>query len=65
MQFAIAGKRRMTPRTVNRNAHQLSIKTLEVLQNFVVKGQLIAANGTPVCGIKGEHNILSSKIAQA
>ena len=55
----------MTPGAVNRNAHQFSIKTLEILQDFVVERHLIAANGTPVCRIKREHHISAAKIAQA
>jgi len=64
MKFALAAKGGMTPRAINRNAKEFSAKASKLGKQFVVERHLIAADWTPVCRIKGEHDWPPAKLRQ-
>src|SRR6266436_134342 len=65
MQPAIAGKRGMAPRSINRNAHNLCAQFLKLREHLVIKAHLISADGTPVGWIKNQDDWLPPKLAQS
>jgi hypothetical protein len=64
MQVAVFGKSRMTPRTVNRDAHNFSLIFLKLGKDLVVKSHLVSAHRAPIRGIEGQYNRLTSQIAE-
>src|SRR5258705_13667650 len=65
MQPAIAGKRGMAPRSINRNAHTLCAQFLKLREHLVIKAHLISADGTPVGWIKKQYDWLPAELAQS
>src|ERR1700704_1407255 len=64
MIVAILGERLVAPDAVDGNAQQLGMKLLELRKKFVVQTHLVAADGTPVGGIKRQNHGLTAKLAQ-
>ena len=56
MYVVVPGVRRMAPCAVNRNPYYLGPVLLELRQHFVVKGHLVAADRTPIGGIKRQDD---------
>lgn len=65
MQVAIPGKRCVAPHAVNRDTGKCSTQVVELWQNFVEDGQLVATNRAPVSRVKCEHHGLAAKLMQA
>src|SRR5260221_11288192 len=65
MQPAIAGKRGMAPRSINRNGHNLCAQFLKLSEHLVIKAHLISAAGPPVAWIKNQNNWLPAELAQS
>jgi hypothetical protein len=56
MELALAGVGGVTPGAIDGDAHQLRLVAIEFFKNFVVKRQLVAANGAPVGWIKSQDD---------
>ena len=64
MQLPVAAERGMALRAVNRDAKKLRAEFLKLRKHLVVESHLVAADWTPVSGIKGEHDWSSPKLIQ-
>src|SRR5207248_10841173 len=56
VELAIAGECGVAPHAVHRDPEELGVVALELRQDFVVEGHLIAAHGAPVRGIEGQDH---------
>jgi hypothetical protein len=56
MEFTVFGERTMTPDAIHGDPDNLRIELVEFRQQLVVESQSIAANGTPVRGVKDDHD---------
>jgi hypothetical protein len=56
IDFAVLGECKTTPDSVHGDPDNLRIELREFRQQLIVESQLIAANGTPVCGVEHEHD---------
>src|SRR5205823_3535427 len=64
VQLALVGERPVAPRAIHRDAEELGAVARELGEDLVVQRHLIAADGTPVRGIKRQDDRLAAVVAQ-
>jgi len=64
VELALARQCGVAPRTVDRDRQQLRVEAGELVQQFVVQGQLVAAYRTPVGGIEREDYVAAAELFQ-
>src|SRR5678816_1078343 len=64
VQVVVPGKDSVTPRAVHRYPEKFGFKLLKLIQYFVVERHLIAADRTPVGGIKCQDQRSSPELIQ-
>src|SRR4030095_16911298 len=64
MKITVLPVSAVTPCAINGDAQQICLVALELRQAFVVERHLVAADGTPICRVKGENDRASAKVFQ-
>src|SRR5690606_24640105 len=64
VQPAIPGVRGVAPDAVHGDAEQRGVEASQDRQEFVIEGQLVAADRTPVRRVKGEDDGAASKLSE-
>src|SRR5947208_291304 len=64
VQLALVGERPVAPGAIHRDAEELGAVARELGEDLVVQRHLIAADGTPVRGIKRQDDRLAAVVAQ-
>src|ERR1700733_11075304 len=64
MKAAIFFKSEMAPDAIDGNCYQRGVKILKLLAQLIIKGQLIAADRTPVGGIEHQYDIAALELGQ-
>jgi hypothetical protein len=64
VQVILFRESRVTPRAIHRYAQEVRPKLLKFIQYFIIERHLIAADRTPVCRVKRQHDRSSAEFAQ-
>src|SRR6185295_12329575 len=64
VQLAVVAERRMAPCAVHRDTKEFGVEFLKLGKHLVIESHLVAADWTPVGGIKHEHDGPPAKLTQ-